>query len=89
MLFEYTRIMLDTKDMHTGTHTSPDNVHAYIYYIYIYIYIYIPGHVISKPLKVVLDTSLLNTQQYKLRIEGKLKQCKERSNSLPYTLKSY
>ena len=28
----------------------------------------IPGHVISKTLKMVLDTSLLNTQQYKVHI---------------------
>ena len=28
----------------------------------------IPGHVIPKTLKMVLDTSLLNTQQYKVRI---------------------
>ena len=31
----------------------------------------IPGRVIPKTLKIVLDTSLLNTQQYKLRVEGK------------------
>ena len=30
----------------------------------------IPGHVIPKTFKMVLDTSLLNTQQYKVRIEG-------------------
>ena len=34
----------------------------------------IPGRVIPKPLKVVLDTSLLNTQQYKVRIKGKVEQ---------------
>ena len=28
----------------------------------------IPGHVIPRTLKMVLDTSLLNTQQYKVRI---------------------
>ena len=28
------------------------------------------GRVISKTLKMVLDTFLLNTQQYKVRIEG-------------------
>ena len=33
----------------------------------------IPGRVI-KTLKVVLDTSLLNTQQYKVRIKGKVEQ---------------
>ena len=31
----------------------------------------IPGHIIPKTLKMVLDTSLLNTQQYKVRIKGK------------------
>ena len=45
----------------------------------------IPGHVIPKTLKMVLDTSLLNTQQYKVRIRGKVEQSKERSSTLPYT----
>ena len=36
-------------------------------------------------LKMVLDTSLLNTQQYKVRIKGKVEQSRERSNALPYT----
>ena len=31
-----------------------------------------PGRVIPKTLKMVLDTSLLNTQQYKERIKGKV-----------------
>ena len=31
----------------------------------------IPGHVIPKTLKIAFDTSLLNTQQYKVRIQGK------------------
>ena len=30
----------------------------------------IPGRVIPKTLKMVLDTSLLNTQQYKVHIKG-------------------
>ena len=34
---------------------------------------------------MVLDTSLLNTQQYKVRIGGKVEQSRERSNALPYT----
>ena len=34
----------------------------------------IPGHVIPKTLKMVLDTSLLNTQQYKVRIKDKVQQ---------------
>ena len=45
----------------------------------------IPGRVIPKTLKMVLDTSLLNTQQYEVRIEGKVKQSRERSSALPYT----
>ena len=44
----------------------------------------IPGCVIPKTLKMVLDTSLLNTQQYKVRIEGKVEQSRERSCTLPY-----
>ena len=45
----------------------------------------IPGRVIPKTLKMVLDTSLLNTQRYKVCIEGKVEQSRERSSSLPYT----
>ena len=41
----------------------------------------IPGRVIPKALKMVLDTSLLNTQQYK----GKVEQSREWSGTLPYT----
>ena len=44
----------------------------------------IPGRVISKNLKMILDTSLLNTQHYKVRIEGKVEQSRE-SSALPYT----
>ena len=32
----------------------------------------IPGRVIPKTLKIVLDASLLYTQQYKVRIKGKV-----------------
>ena len=39
----------------------------------------IPGRVIPKILKIVLDTSLLNTQQYKVRIKGKVEQSRKRS----------
>ena len=46
----------------------------------------IPSRVIPNTLKLVLDTSLLNTQQYKVRIKGKVEQSRERSSSLPYTL---
>ena len=45
----------------------------------------IPGHVILKTLKMVLDTSSLNTQQYKVRINGKVEQSREKSSALPYT----
>ena len=34
----------------------------------------IPGHVIPKTLKMVLDASLLSTQQYKVFIKGKVEQ---------------
>ena len=37
----------------------------------------ISGRVIPKTLKMVLDASLLNTQQYKVRIKGKAIQGKE------------
>ena len=43
------------------------------------------GHVLPKTLKMVLDTSLLNTQQYKVRIKGKVEQARERSSAFPYT----
>ena len=46
----------------------------------------IPGRVIPKTLKIVLDTSMFNTQQYKVRIKGKEEQSRERSNALAYTL---
>ena len=45
----------------------------------------IPGRVIAKTLKMVLDTALLNTQQYKVCIEGKVEQSMERGSTLPYT----
>ena len=45
----------------------------------------IPCRVIPKTLKMVLDTSLLNTQQHKVRIKGKVDQSRERSSTLPYT----
>ena len=46
----------------------------------------IPDYVIPKTLKMVLDTSLLKTQQYKVCIKSKVGQSRERSNALPYTL---
>ena len=48
----------------------------------------IPGRVIPKDIRMVLDTFLLNTQQYKVRIKGKVEQFRERSSALPYTLVS-
>ena len=45
----------------------------------------IPSCIISKTFKIVLYTSLLNTQQYKVGIKCKVKQSKERSRALPYT----
>ena len=45
----------------------------------------IPGRIIPNSLKMILDTSLLNTQQYKVRIKGKWEQSRERSSALPYT----
>ena len=41
-----------------------------------------PGRVIPKTLKMVLDASLLNTQHYKVRIKGKVEQSRERSSAL-------
>ena len=40
--------------------------------------------IIPKTLKMVLDTSLLNAQQYKVRIKGKVEQFREKSSALPY-----
>ena len=56
----------------------------------------IQGRVIPNTLKMVLDTALLNTQQYKVRInckveqykvriKCKVKQSREKSSALPYT----
>ena len=46
----------------------------------------IPDRVTPKSLKMVLDTSLLNTQHYKVLIKGKVEQSRERSSILLYTL---
>ena len=43
----------------------------------------IPGRVIPKTQKMVLDTSLLITQHYKVRFKGKLEQSWEWSSALP------
>ena len=45
----------------------------------------IPGRVIPKTLKMVLVIGLLNTQQYKVQIKGKMEKSRERSSTLPYT----
>ena len=45
----------------------------------------IPGRVIPKTQKMVLDAALLNTQYYKVGIKGKVEQSRERSSALPYT----
>ena len=44
----------------------------------------IPGRIIPKTLKTVLDNSLLNTQHYKVRIKGKVEQLKEKNSALLY-----
>ena len=46
----------------------------------------IPGRVLLKTQKMVLDSSLLNTQYYKVRIKGKVGRSWERSSALSYTL---
>ena len=45
----------------------------------------VPGRVILKTLKMVLDTSLLNTQQYNVCIKDKVEQSREGSGTLSYT----
>ena len=46
----------------------------------------ISGRVIPKTQKMVLDSSLLNTQYYKVGIKDKGVQSRKRSGSLPYIL---
>ena len=45
----------------------------------------VPGRIIPKTFKMVLDTSLLNTQQCKVCIKGEVEQSRERSSALLYT----
>ena len=45
----------------------------------------IPGRIIPEIFIMVLDTALLNTQQYKLRIKVKVEKSEEGSSALPYT----
>ena len=42
--------------------------------------------VLIKIKKMVLDTSLLNTQHYKVHIKVKVEQSRERSKAFPYML---
>ena len=46
----------------------------------------IPGCIIPKTQKMVLDAALLNTQHYKVQIKDKVEQSSERSSTLPYTM---
>ena len=46
----------------------------------------IPSRVVPKTTKMALDTSLLNTQNYKVRAKGKVDQSMERSGALSYIL---
>ena len=46
----------------------------------------IPGRVITKTQKMVLDAALLNTQHYKVWIKSKVEQSRERSSALPNRL---
>ena len=46
----------------------------------------IPGRVLPKIQKMVIDAFLLNSQHYKVRIKGKVEQSRERRSVLPYTL---
>ncbi len=45
----------------------------------------IPGRVIPKNLKMVLDVSLLNTHHYKVGIKSKVEKSRERGSALPNT----
>ena len=45
----------------------------------------IPGRVIPKTQKMLLDAALPNTQHYNVKIKGKVEQSRERSSALPYT----
>ena len=48
----------------------------------------IPGRVIPKTQKLVLDAALLSTQHYKVRIKGKVQQSREWSSALSYNMVS-
>ena len=44
----------------------------------------IPGQVIPKTQKMILEAFLLNTQHYKVCLKGKVEQSRERSSALTY-----
>ena len=44
-----------------------------------------PGRIIPKTPKIVLDTTLINTQLYKVWIKGNVDQSREKSSVLSYT----
>ena len=44
----------------------------------------IPGRVLLKTQKMVLDATFLNIQHYKIRIKGKMEQSKEWSSAISY-----
>ena len=46
----------------------------------------IPGRAIPKTQKMALHATLLNSQHYKVRINGKVEQSREWGSELPYTL---
>ena len=87
------RLLNPGLDLHTTTHitfSTNERIHIYIYFR-----VFangpgdlgsIPGRVIPKTLKMELDTTLLNTQHYKVRFKGKVEQSREWSSALPYTL---
>ena len=43
----------------------------------------IPGRIIPKTQKMVLDATLLNTQHYKVRIKGKVEHSRKWSSTFP------
>ena len=45
----------------------------------------IPGRVIPKTQKMILDAAFFNAQHYKVQIKGKVEQSRERNSILPDT----
>ena len=45
----------------------------------------IPGRVIQKTQKMVLNSALFSTQDYEVRIKGKVGQSRKWTSALPYT----